>query len=175
MTDFKDIKAFAFDVDGVLTDGGLLADEQGGLYRTFNSKDGFGVRMAEMNGYPVAIITGGKSVSVRARGASMGIPAEDVYLASRSKIADLDDFCKRHNLERKDVMFFGDDVPDAEALRESGVGVCPADSSEEAIACCDYVSERKGGNAVVREYIEKVLKAQGKWVFDESVYKTKKY
>ena len=67
MTDLKDIKGFAFDIDGVMTDGGILADLEGQLYRTFDAKDGFAVRMASMNGYPVAVITGARSQSVRAR------------------------------------------------------------------------------------------------------------
>ena len=62
MTDFKDIKAFAFDVDGVMTDGGILCDLEGQLFRTFDAKDGFAVRMAKLNGFPVAVITGGPSL-----------------------------------------------------------------------------------------------------------------
>ena len=65
--DFSKIKAFAFYVDGVFTDGGILCDLAGELYRTFDSKDGFGVRMATMKGYPSAIITGGRSGSIVAR------------------------------------------------------------------------------------------------------------
>ena len=61
------IRAFAFDVDGVMTDGGILCDLEGQLYRNFDAKDGFGVRMATLNGYPVAVITGGNSGSIRRR------------------------------------------------------------------------------------------------------------
>ena len=67
MSDFKKIKAFAMDVDGVMTNGGILADNEGQLYRTFDSKDGFGVRMARMHDYPVGIITGGRAQSICAR------------------------------------------------------------------------------------------------------------
>ena len=91
MTDLKDIKAFAFDIDGVMTDGGILADLEGQLYRTFDAKDGFAVRMANMNGYPVAVITGARSQSVRARFSGNGIPPEDIYLGSRDKITDFDE------------------------------------------------------------------------------------
>lgn len=65
MTDFKNIKAFTFDIDGVMTDGGILADLEGQLYRTFDAKDGFAVRMACLNGFPVGVITGGRSQSIR--------------------------------------------------------------------------------------------------------------
>ena len=86
MTDLKDIKGFAFDIDGVMTDGGILADLEGQLYRTFDAKDGFAVRMASMNGFPVAVITGARSQSVRARFGGNGIPPEDIYLGSRDKL-----------------------------------------------------------------------------------------
>ena len=81
---FQKIKAFAFDVDGVLTDGGILADLNGELYRTFDSKDGMALRMAMMKGYHLAIITGGRSESIRQRFISCGVRPEDVYLRSRA-------------------------------------------------------------------------------------------
>ena len=80
------IKAFVFDVDGVLTDGGLLADLVGEFYRTFDSKDGFAIRMAMMHGYHLGIITGGRSESIPMRFQACGIKREDVYLASRDKM-----------------------------------------------------------------------------------------
>ena len=92
MVDFKKIKAFAFDIDGVMTDGGIFCNNEGDLFRTFDAKDGFAIRMAIMNGYPVAVITGGRSGSIRARFLTSGIPSENVYLGSRDKIADFNDF-----------------------------------------------------------------------------------
>ena len=120
----KNIKAFASDVDGVLTDGGILADLDGELFRTFDSKDGFAVRMATMAGYPVGIITGGRSESIRKRFLTCGVEAEDVYLGSRDKIEDFDDFCRRHGLKPEEVMYFGDDLPDAEMRLRGGSGRC---------------------------------------------------
>ncbi len=170
MKDFKDIKGFAFDIDGVMTDGGILADLEGNLYRTFDAKDGFAVRMACMNGYPVGVITGGRSGSIRARFKSNGIPPEDIYLGSRNKILDFNDFCERHGLAPEQVMYFGDDVPDAECLMAAGIGICPADACDDVKAIADIVSERPGGKACVREYMEKVMKAQGAWDFDVDTY-----
>ena len=77
------IRAFAFDVDGVLTDGGILANLEGELFRTFDSKDGFALRMASMHGYRLAIITGGRSESIRRRFTTCGVRPEDVYLGTR--------------------------------------------------------------------------------------------
>lgn len=173
MTDLKDIKAFAFDIDGVMTDGGILADLEGQLYRTYDAKDGFAVRMAAMNGFPVGVITGARSQSVRARFSGNGIPPEDVYLGSRDKITDFDDFCARHGLELSEVMYFGDDVPDIPVLLAAGIGVVPSDGVDEAKEAADIVSDRPGGKCCVRRHIEQVMRAQGKWNFDVNVYKSR--
>ena len=79
-TKLHNIKAFAYDVDGVFTDGGVMATESGDLIRVFDSKDGFGVRLTVLKGYKNAIITGGTSESIRKRFKGLGIPDEDVYL-----------------------------------------------------------------------------------------------
>lgn len=171
MTDFKDIKAFAFDVDGVMTDGGILCDLEGQLFRTFDAKDGFAVRMAKLNGFPVAVITGGRSGSIAQRFASCGIPSEDVYLGSRDKLTDFKDFCRRYGLDATQVMYFGDDVPDIEVMRASGCGVCPSDASDDTREAADYISPRPGGKGCIREVFEQVMKLQGRWNFDVLQYK----
>ena len=171
MTDFGKIKAFAFDIDGVMTDGGIFCDLEGELYRTFDAKDGFAIRMAIMNGYPVAVITGGRSGSIRARFLTSGIPSEDVYLGSRDKIEDFHDFCRRYRLSPEEVMFFGDDIPDLPVILAAGIGACPCDAAEEVRAAADYVSPKPGGKGCIRDGFEKVLKARGSWIFDVGEYK----
>ena len=84
----RNIKAFVFDVDGVFTDGGILADVNGELYRTFDSKDSMAVRMACMKGYHLGVISGGRSESIRQRFLTCGLDSDDIYLGSRSKIED---------------------------------------------------------------------------------------
>ncbi len=165
------IKAFAFDVDGVLTDGGILADLNGELYRTFDSKDGMAIRMAMMKGYHLAIITGGRSESIRKRFATCGIKPEDVYLGSRAKIEDFEDFCGRHGLQPDEVMYFGDDLPDIPVMVECGCGVCPSDAVDEVKEIAGYVTSKPGGKGCAREAIEMVMKAQGKWALDVQAYK----
>ncbi len=171
MPDFSKIRAFAFDVDGVFTDGGILCDLKGELYRTFDSKDGFGVRMAIMNGYPCSIITGGRSGSIVARFRSCGIKPEDVYLGSRDKILDFNEFCKKYNVSANEVLYVGDDIPDIEVMQACGIGVSPADGVPEALAAADFVSPYPGGRGCVRDVIERVMRSQGKWTFDVSAYK----
>ncbi|MBQ8839062.1 MAG: HAD hydrolase family protein [Bacteroidales bacterium] len=169
----KKIKAFAFDVDGVLTDGGILADLSGELFRTFDSKDGFALRMACMHGYHLAIITGGRSESIRARFRSCGIPSEDVYLASRAKIEDFDDFCRRHTLKYDEVMYFGDDLPDIPVMEACGCGVCPCDAVEEVKDAADIISACPGGKGCARELIQRVMRLQGTWILDVQDYKNR--
>ena len=168
---FSKIRAFAFDVDGVLTDGGILADLNGELYRTFDSKDGMAIRMAVMKGFHMAIITGGRSESIRQRFESCGIKPEDVYLRSRAKIEDFEDFCTRHGLTAEEVMYFGDDLPDIPVMVACGCGVCPSDAVEEVKEIADFISTRPGGKGCARELIQTVLKEQGKWELDVQAYK----
>ena len=169
----KKIRAFVFDVDGVLTGGGLLADLNGEFYRTFDSKDGFALRMAIMHGYHLGIITGGRSESIKMRFQACGISPSDVYLGSRDKIEDFDDFCKRHELTAEEVMYFGDDLPDIPVMIACGCGVAPADSVTEAREAADYISTRDGGKGCVRESIEMVMKLHEKWILDVQDYKKK--
>lgn len=170
---FRKIRAFAFDVDGVLTDGGILADLDGELYRKFDSQDGFAIRMAYMKGFPVAIITGGRSESIRKRFLTCGVKAEDVYLGSRDKIEDFDDFCAKYGLRPEEVMYFGDDLPDIPVIVKCGCGVCPADAVDEVKAAADFISPLAGGKRCVRKTLEAVMKAQDKWTLDVGVYKEK--
>lgn len=169
-TKLINIKAFAFDVDGVLTDGGVMATDTGDLIRVFNSKDGFGLRMALLKGYKTAIITGGSSESIRKRFLGIGVKEEDIYLRSRNKVPDFHDFCRRHSLKPGEVAFVGDDLPDVPILKVSGLAVCPADAVAEVKEICDYISLYSGGKGCVRDLIEQVLKIHGKWVFDPVAY-----
>jgi len=167
------IKAFALDIDGVATDGSVFCNSDGDLLRTYDAKDGFAIRMAVMNGYPVAVITGGSSLSIRKRMATSGVNPDDVFLHCRNKIEQFNEFCSRYNLKPEEIMYFGDDIPDVECILAAGCGVAPADAVPEAIEAADWVTEHKGGRGCLREAIEGTLRAQGKWVFDAAAYKKK--
>ena len=169
--DLLKIKAFAFDIDGVATDGSILCTSDGDLLRIYDAKDGFAIRMAVMQGYPVAVITGGSSETIRKRMMASGLKPEDVFLHCRNKMDEFRLFCERYALQPEEVMYFGDDVPDIELLQAAGCGVCPSDAVEEAKAVADLVSTRPGGKGCLREVIENTLRAQGKWVFDTAEYK----
>ena len=166
MTRFEDIKAFAFDIDGVFTDGLVLAMPDGDLLRQFNSKDCFAVRTAVDNGFPCAIITGGVSQSLIHRAHSLGVGDEHLYMLSKDKASDLRHFCQRIGLEPGQVAFVGDDIPDIPAMELAGLGVCPADAVAEVRSAADFVSSFAGGRGCIRDLIERVLKPQSRWLFD---------
>lgn len=165
------IKAFAFDIDGVATDGSILCNAEGELLRIYDAKDGFAIRMAVLHGYPVAVITGGSSESIRKRMITSGIKAEDIFLHCRDKREQFAIFCERYSLKPEEVMFFGDDIPDVALLEAAGCGVCPADAVPEAKEAADWISTRPGGKGCLRQCIETTLREQGKWTFDADAYK----
>lgn len=167
------IKAFAFDVDGVMTDGSILSTPDGELMRSFDAKDSFGLRMCSMKGYPVAIITGGLSQSIVNRFSTVGVAPENIYQKSRNKIPDFLDFCKRHGLKPEEVACAGDDLPDIPVLELAGLSAAPADAVPEVKDICDYVSLYPGGKGFVRDLIEQVLKVHGDWSLDTEVYASK--
>lgn len=167
----KKIKAFAFDVDGVLTDGGILGTLDGELYRTYDAKDAFALRMAHMNCYHLCAITGGRSESILKRLSTCGFKKEDVYLGSRVKMEDFEDFCSRYGLQADEVMYFGDDIPDVPVLKACGCGVCPSDAVDEAKEAADLVSDYPGGKLCVRKTLELVMKLQDRWDVNFETYR----
>lgn len=169
-TKLHHIKGLAVDVDGVLTDGLVLCTSEGDLLRTFDSKDGLGMRIWLLAGYPLAVITGGESPSITHRAKRIGIPAADVYECSRNKMPDFLDFCRRHGLRPEEVAYVGDDLPDIPVLQACGLAVCPSDAVTEVKAVCDYVSLKPGGRGCVRELIEQILKVHGRWGLDTEAY-----
>ena len=173
MSELSKIKAFAFDIDGVATDGGVFCNGDGDLLRTYDAKDGFAIRMAVMQGYPVAVITGGSSESIRKRMITSGVKPEDVFLHCRDKREQFAQFCQRYGLDPSEVMYFGDDVPDIDVLKAAGCGVCPVDAAEEVKEIADWVSSRPGGKGCLRECIEATLRSHGNWTFDPVAYKQK--
>lgn len=158
------VGAFVFDVDGVLTDGTIIPLADGDFIRCYNAKDGYAVSYAVKHGCKVAIISGGYGPTLRLRMERLGV--EHVYLNCMDKIAALHDFCGKAGVAPGDVLFMGDDIPDLECLRAVGIPVCPADAASEVVEAACYVSQFNGGRGCVRDVIEQVLRAQGRWALD---------
>lgn len=158
------IKAFVFDVDGVLTDSTVHVTEAGEQLRRFNIKDGYALQLAVKRGYPVAVISGARSKGVLARMQGLGV--QHVHLAIEDKMEIFGSFIRDYQLSPEEIVYMGDDIPDLPVMKLVGLPVCPADAVEEIKAVSKYVSPRNGGFGCVRDIIEKVLKVQGKW-YDE--------
>ena len=161
LTQFKNIKTLIFDVDGVLTDGSLIISESGHLQRKMNAKDGYAIKKAMQVGLQVVIITGGNSQGVYKRLRGLGIT--DIYMNSHQKTNDFEELLFVYELNKENILYMGDDMPDFEVMQQVGLPVCPKDAIPEIRGISKYISSRNGGDACVREVIELVLKAQGKW------------
>ncbi len=162
---FGPIKAFAFDVDGVLTNGQVVLLPDGQQMRQMHSKDGYALQLAVKKGYHVAIITGGSSEAVKQRLNGLGIT--DVYLKSSHKDESMEDFLFSYGLKGEEVMYMGDDIPDLAAMQKVGLAACPADASYEVRQYCQFISKVEGGNGCVRDIIEQVMRHHGKWFDSE--------
>jgi 3-deoxy-D-manno-octulosonate 8-phosphate phosphatase (KDO 8-P phosphatase) len=159
------IEAFVFDVDGVLAENIIHLHPSGDLMRTMNTRDGYAMVRALDSGFPIAIISGARSTSIISRFESLGIT--DIYLNSSNKIEHLEDFIARHNLKRENILYMGDDIPDIEPMKAVGLPTCPNDAAEEVQGISEYISNFPGGRGCVRDIIEQVLRAQGKWLNKE--------
>jgi 3-deoxy-D-manno-octulosonate 8-phosphate phosphatase (KDO 8-P phosphatase) len=162
----NNVKAFAFDVDGVLTDGKVLIMPDGEQLRQMNIKDGYALQLAIKKGYNIAIITGGKSESIRKRLNGLGIT--DVYLTVSDKEDALEDFKAKYDLKDNEILYMGDDMPDICVLRKVGVPTAPNDACHEVKEISLYISSLKGGEGCVRDIVEQVLKLHNNWEIAES-------
>lgn len=160
------IKAFAFDVDGVLTDGGVISMPDGDLLRMHYSRDGYAIRVAIEKGYPVAIITGGISSAVALRYKKLGV--KDIYNGARDKLPCFMDFCAKYNLEPSQVAFAGDDIPDIPPMQACGLPFCPSDACVQVMRVSKYISPLAGGRGCVRDLIEQVMILHNTW-FDPTI------
>ena len=155
------IKTFIFDVDGVLTDGKILITNEGELLRSFDTKDGYAMKCALVQGYKIAIITGGRNQGVEERFKELGV--YDIYMGAHYKLDAFQDLLDNYDLDPETILYIGDDVPDIPVIEKVGLGCCPADAVSDVKAMADYVSHKNGGEGCVRELIEQVLRVQGKW------------
>jgi 3-deoxy-D-manno-octulosonate 8-phosphate phosphatase (KDO 8-P phosphatase) len=162
----KDVKAFVFDVDGVFTDGSVYLMPDNSMCRVMNVLDGYAIVKARKHHYPICVITGGDDPAVRNRIRYLGIT--DYYAKVSDKIEKFEEFRKKYNLKPEEILTMGDDVPDFEMMKASGISTCPENSVPEIKLISDYISPIQGGKGAVRDVIEQVMKVQGKWSLDDT-------
>lgn len=158
---FHDITTFIFDVDGVLTDGNVLALEDGTLLRQMNIRDGYALKQAVKEGYNVCIITGGISEGVKKRLERLGV--EDIFTGVEDKLKVFTRYIREKEIDQATVLYMGDDLPDYAVMRLVGIPACPRDAAHEMFEVAQYVSPYDGGKGCVRDVIEKVLRLNGQW------------
>jgi 3-deoxy-D-manno-octulosonate 8-phosphate phosphatase (KDO 8-P phosphatase) len=164
--DLTKIKAFLFDVDGVLSNEIIPLHPNGDPMRTVSTKDGYAIQLAIKKGFHIGIITGGYTEAVRLRFSRLGVA--HIYMGSSVKIKDFEDFMAKTGLGNEEVMYAGDDIPDYEIMSTVGLPVAPADAVAEIKQVAKYISHRRGGEGVARDVIEQTMKAQGLWMCDEA-------
>jgi len=166
MANFKEdlsrVKAFIFDIDGVLSQQTIVLNAFGVPNRTVNLRDGYAIQLAVKKGYCIGIISGSRSKEYKKRLKLLGV--NDIYLKSHNKVIDFNTFIKKHNLNKSDVLFMGDDIPDFEVMKEAGIPVCPSDADSEIKQVSSYISDKKGGEGCVRDVIEQVLRLHNNWM-----------
>jgi 3-deoxy-D-manno-octulosonate 8-phosphate phosphatase (KDO 8-P phosphatase) len=155
------IKLLLMDCDGVLTDGRLWLLEEGGEHKSFNTHDGLGLALLHRAGLRSGIISGRSSPGVDRRARELGV--EFVRQGEPDKIEAFEDITRRAGVGEHEVAFIGDDLPDIPLMKRSELAVAVADATEETRLAAHYVTRAEGGRGAVREVVEIILKAQGRW------------
>ncbi len=155
------IELILSDVDGVLTDGRLIYDNQGVESKAFHIRDGQGIRLWHKAGYPFGLITLRDSQIVRMRAAELEI--DILRQGVGDKLATVEGIRGELDLRPEQICYLGDDLPDVRVIRHVGLGVAVADASEEVRLAADHVTTALGGAGAVRETIEMILRAQQRW------------
>jgi len=155
------IKLLVLDVDGVLTDGGIIYDESGVETKRFDVKDGLGIKLAQNAGVEVAVISGRKSKVTEIRCRELGI--KRCYTGVKNKVECFEALEKEMSITADETAFIGDDVNDLALLKKAGFSATTSDSFDYIKSQVHYVTVRKGGYGAVREFIEKILEKNGVW------------
>ncbi|MCP3899219.1 MAG: HAD-IIIA family hydrolase [Desulfobacteraceae bacterium] len=155
------IKLLLLDVDGVLTDGKITYSDSGEEIKSFNSKDGLGIRLLMESGIKVGIITGRKSDALSHRCNNLGINL--LFDGIEDKIKAFNTILKKTKLTAKQTAFAGDDLPDLGVMKLAGLSISPVDAHPQVKQFADMVTIQKSGKGAVREICDEILKAQDKF------------
>lgn len=155
------IRVLLFDVDGVLTDGGVYMHADGHESKRFDIKDGAGIVLARRAGLVVGVISARQSPSTLHRARQLGM--DPICQGVTDKAAALDDLLRTRGWDPLDVAYMGDDVVDLPVLVRVGLAACPADAVPEVRAAAHLISSRPGGHGAARALIEDILRAQDRW------------
>ncbi len=156
----KKIKLLLLDVDGVMTDGLIILDNQGNETKAFHVRDGHGIKLAQKAGIVIGIITGRSSEVVNVRARELGVT--EVHQGTREKSAAYDTLIAKYRLRDDEVAYIGDDVVDLPIFKRAGLSAAVADADPSVKPHVDLITRAGGGRGAVREVINIILKSQGK-------------
>lgn len=162
------IKAFVFDVDGVLSPSTIPTDADGNPVRMANIKDGYAIQLACKLGFHVAIITGANSEIIRTRYNVLGV--KDVFIRCDKKLDILQAWMKEKSLHPEEVLYMGDDIPDYHAMKYVGLSCCPSDAAHDIKRIAVFISPILGGHGCVRDVIEETIKTHGEWLHEKHAF-----
>jgi 3-deoxy-D-manno-octulosonate 8-phosphate phosphatase (KDO 8-P phosphatase) len=154
----KNIRLFATDVDGVLTDAGMYYSESGDEWKKFNTRDGMGIKLLQKAGLITAIVTQERTKLVARRAEKLAIP--EVHQGATDKLSVVREMAGRYAVALDQIAYIGDDINDLETLKAVGFSAAPADGLPQVLAVVDYVCRKKGGEGAVREMIDMILAEQ---------------
>ena len=155
------VRLILLDVDGVLTDGTVIMHGDGTESKGFHIRDGAAIVWAMQAGIEVGMLSARASAATAQRAAQLGMKI--VAQGAISKPTEFERIVAENDLVDEDVAYMGDDLLDIPVLRRSGLSAAPADAAEEVRAAAHWVSNHRGGRGAVREFIELVLRSQGRW------------
>jgi 3-deoxy-D-manno-octulosonate 8-phosphate phosphatase (KDO 8-P phosphatase) len=155
------VRLLVFDVDGVLTDGGLYYGDGGEVMKRFDVKDGHGLVMARLAGLRTALLTARSSSIVEVRGRELGLSA--IFQGRKDKSAGLDELLSQLGATPEECAYMGDDLNDLGPLSRVGLSACPADAALEVRQEVHYIARNRGGHGAARELVELCLRAAGHW------------
>ena len=159
--DLAAIRLVGFDVDGVLTDGRIIIDDEGRESKNFHSRDGLGLMILKRAGLEPILITGRFSRLLAVRAAELGL--SELHQKVEDKWRVMADILARRGLTPGQAAFAGDDLIDLPILTRVGLALAPADAVPEVKAAAHFVASAPGGRGAVRQMIEYILKGQGRW------------
>lgn len=159
--DLVRLRLVVSDVDGVLTDGRIVLDAEGRRQGVFSARDGMGVQLARAAGLEIALVSGARSQAVAVRARELGI--ERVYQDEARKDHRIGALLAEMQLDAAEAAMLGDDLNDLPAFRCVGTAFAVADAAPEVLAAADHVTRAAGGGGALREVVERILRAQGRW------------
>jgi 3-deoxy-D-manno-octulosonate 8-phosphate phosphatase (KDO 8-P phosphatase) len=155
------VKLILMDADGVLTDGKIIFLSGASEAKMFDSKDGVGIKLAQRAGLKTGVISGRESEALQRRCEELGM--DEIHQRVFEKLSAYEEIIARLGLTDEECCFIGDDLVDAPVLKRVGLPVTVADGHPALEPIVAYVTERAGGSAAVREVVDIIIKAQGKW------------